>query len=128
MRRHWLTALLFVLAMVAQTIAPATSHVALAKGAAGRSIVVMASGAFCLTAGGAATDENRAPGKSGHHHDQCPLCQSLCDGAAPPDFRAAFNASAPGAPMALPWRAAQRALPAPDFNFARQARAPPSFS
>lgn len=129
MRRHWATVLLFVLALVVQTLAPATGAVAVGKavGMAAPGLSAAAPG-ICLTAGQTAGDQKQAPGKASHHRDLCPLCQSSCDGAAPLAGRIAFCWAAPVAPVTLAWSVGARGPPVPDFDYARQPRAPPAIS
>lgn len=122
MRRNWLTVMLFVIALVAQTFAPTMNRVSAMPG------LTSASEGFCLTDGRAVDVQKQAPGKAGHHRDFCPLCQFHCDGVAPLAARAGFDAATSRAVIAQPWRADARRLPVPDFDFARQARAPPAIS
>lgn len=123
MRRNWLTVLLFALALVVQTIAPAAANVVMAK--AGGSI---AAAELCASAGGDASDRQQGPGRLHHHRDACPLCQAYCDGVAPLVSRPLAAGQPPALWTALSWTTVNRAPPPPAADHARQARAPPSYS
>ena len=127
MRRNWLTILLFALALAIQVVAPVAMNVALAAGA-GSVATAVADGGLCLKDAGAA-DRSQSPlDHLRAHHDACLLCQLHCDGGATLDARATSIGRAPVYWTALPWTAADRALPVPAAERSHQARAPPVFS
>lgn len=126
MRRNWLTILLFALAMAIQLVAPVLVNVALAGGAS--SPGAAADGGLCLRSFDASDRSLPAPDHLKGHRDACLLCQIHCDGAVPWGARAASFGRAPVYWTALPWTAADRALPTPASDYSRQARAPPFFS
>lgn len=124
MRRNWLTTLLFALALVVQTMAPAAANVASAAGL-GTSI---ASDELCFKVAGSTDQSQQSPGQSKGHRDVCLLCQSYCDGVAPLGARVIHLGKAPVQWTALFWTVADRALPTPQHDYSRQARAPPAIS
>jgi len=123
MRRHWVSVLLFALALAVSAFAPAGANVALALGGG----EIRASGEFCLGHGDG--DQPRQP--SGHgerRHDSCPLCQVCCDNVAPVATKPVQLGMAPVQWAKFAWTEADRALPSPRGEYSHRARAPPSFS
>ncbi|WP_363349309.1 DUF2946 family protein [Methylocystis echinoides] len=122
MPRRWLTFALFALALAVQAITPAANGVATAHEAFGLSEI-------CLNAA-AEHASQKAPGHTHRHHrhHDCALCQSFCDGVAPVAARPMTLGvrSVDWAPVQ--WAASERLPVATPRDFARQARAPPSFS
>ncbi len=121
MRRNWLTVFIFVLALAVQAMAPAAVNAAVAKGASATGPWIE----LCLS-GADGGSQKQAPGHS--HRDSCPLCQISCDGFAPPALRHIVLDEAPVPTARFAWIVADRVLPVPDPDFARQARAPPAIS
>lgn len=119
---HWVTRVLFALALTVQVIAPMASAVA-----AARDTGSVAGIETCLNIG--VGDHGRGqPAHHRHSHHDCALCKAFCDGVAP------VSAS----PVALcadgfEWRTASwvlndAALTRPRPAASHRARAPPHFS
>ncbi len=121
MPRRWLTSLLFVLALTVQVFTPVANGVAASRG-----VDIHGLSEICLNAGGAGHDR-QSPGRAHSHHD-CALCQAFCDGVAPVASRFVNFGRSPVQWTEVRWTFAERALPGNWRDFARQARAPPSFS
>jgi hypothetical protein len=121
MSRRWLTALLFVLAMTFQVVAPVANGVAAAHGLDG-----LVSGDICLQSAQADHGPQKpGQGRHHHHHHDCALCQGFWDGAAPVASRAAAIV-APAAQWTLLRWGAERSAPTVSLrHVAHQPRAPP---
>ena len=125
MRRNWLGALLFALALAIQALAPAAASIAMSQ-ASGNPVL---STQICLQIGGGfANEKPQLPGPHGGQRDACPLCRLCCGGVAPLEPRTISVGEAPVQWMALAWTVADCALPAPRYEHSHQARAPPIFS
>ena len=126
MRCNWRGALcLFALALAVQVFAPAATNVAMSwvSGDPRFSIEV------CSSANGGFGDENhRIPAPHDRHQDVCLLCQSCCGGVAPLLARANLVGEASVQWTTVAWTVADRALPAPRYEYSHQARAPPVLS
>jgi hypothetical protein len=124
MRRDWTSVPLFALALVIQTTALAAMNVVMKRASgADRSSIE-----FCLQQASGGGEQRRSPGRGQDHHDSCPICQVCCDGLAPYEARLQNIGMAPVQSAGLAWTVADRALPAPRRDSARQPRAPPAFS
>jgi len=123
MSRRWITAILFVLALAVQALAPVANGVAAARG-----VDVHGLSEICLKAAAPGHETPRAPGHAHHGHHDCALCQAFCDGVAPVAGRPVQLGMAPVQWKSSHWTVADRALPPPPRDYDRQARAPPSFS
>lgn len=130
MRRNWLTILIFALALAIQVVAPAAVNVALGAGATAVSIEDESGAApeLCLKDGWAADRSQSTPGHLKGHRDACLLCQTHLGGSGVPAPQATTIGRAPVHWTALSWTAADRALPLPARDYARQARGPPTLS
>ncbi|MGE5368450.1 MAG: DUF2946 family protein [Chloroflexota bacterium] len=120
MSRRWLTALLFVLAMTLQVIAPVANGVAAAHGLDGPL------GHICF--GASHADQGpQPPGHSrhNHHHHDCALCQGFCDDAPPVVSRSTGVATPAAQWTFLRWSFAHQSPNASLRHIAQQARAPP---
>jgi hypothetical protein len=120
MSRRWLTALLFVLAMTLQVVAPVANGVAAAHGLDGPGL-----GNICL---GAGHDDHgtRQPGQGQHrHHHDCALCQAFCDGVAPVASRATPVSTPAARWTLLSWSFAHQTPNASLRGVSHRARAPP---
>lgn len=120
MRRQWICALLFALALAFQAAAPVAAHIVMERRGS--------SGEVCLTTVAKAVDESQLPGHHDSGHDLCALCGVWCSGVAPLEARPNPVGLAPVQWTALAWTVADRAMPALRHDHARQARAPPSLS
>lgn len=74
MRRSWLKALLFLVALTIQVLAPIAGNLAHAKGFSGSGI----SSVLCQSSDGSSGQGRGAPNHL-THSKQCLLCQSVCD-------------------------------------------------
>jgi hypothetical protein len=126
MRRHWLSVLIFALALAVSALAPAGVHFANSRGAGGG----YPAGEICLAHAGVGPHRHhhQPSDHSGRHHDSCPLCQAFGDGVAPVAMRPAHLASPSLLWARLVFAESDRVLPAAPRDYARQARAPPAFS
>jgi hypothetical protein len=121
MSRRWLTALLFVLAMTFQVVAPVANGVAAAHGLDG-----LVYGEMCLKAAQADHGPQKpGQGRHHHHHHDCALCQGYWDGAAPVAPRATAIVAPDAQWMLLRWVDAHSAPTLSLRQVAHQPRAPP---
>lgn len=124
MRRKWLTVLFFALALAIQALAPIATNVAYAGGGGSASTAFE----LCLNGGGFADDQTQTPGQANRRHENCPLCQTFCDGAAPLAGRSVFLRIVPPTSRALSSTEVDRFPLKRPFEHSHQARAPPLHS
>ncbi len=126
MRRNWRSALwLVALALAVQVFAPAVDNVAMSWASG----VPRSPAEICLRAGGGSADDTQQiPGPHDRYRDACLSCQLCTGGVAPLASRPNLVGEAPVQWTTLAWTVADRALPAPRYEYSHQARAPPVLS
>jgi hypothetical protein len=119
MRRNFLCALMFALALAVQALAPAAAGVAMATAAQ----------QLCVTLSSAEPGATAQPaGHSDAGPALCDLCALCCGAVGPIGTRSVAVTTAPLRWIALIWAAADDPAPLARRGHAGQARAPPSCS